>query len=79
MAPKQAMGSKLQVWNGTAAKTSGGLTKDKLMKNKHGKVVSKKKHAAGVKAAKNLPQSGQKGRGAIGSAVGGALGGFLPF
>ena len=42
-----AVGSKQQVWTGKAKHTSGGLTKDKLMKNKQGKIVSKKKHALG--------------------------------
>jgi len=33
--------AKSQVFKGRKAKTSGGLTKDKLIKNKNGKVVSK--------------------------------------
>ncbi|CAK0804893.1 unnamed protein product [Prorocentrum cordatum] len=41
--------AKSQVLKGAKMKTSGGLTKDKLMKNKRGKVVSKKQHAAGKK------------------------------
>jgi len=36
-------GSRAQVWHGTAVKTSGGLTKDQLHMNKHGRIVSKKK------------------------------------
>merc|ERR1719401_704524 len=36
-----------QVLRGTKEKTLSGLTKDKLMKNKSGKIVSKKKSAAG--------------------------------
>ena len=32
-----------EVWLGTRAKTSGGLTKAMLVKNKRGKLVSKKK------------------------------------
>ena len=32
-----------EVWRGTRAKTSGGLTKGDLIKNKRGKVVAKKK------------------------------------
>ena len=48
------IGTKLQVWNGTKEKTSGGLTKNDLVKNKRGKIVSKKKMEAGKKAfAKN--------------------------
>ena len=34
---------RLEVWRGTRKKTSGGLTKDMLTKNKRGKIVSKKK------------------------------------
>ncbi len=49
---KMRIGSKRQVWNSTAQKTSGGLTKSDLMLNKRGKVVSKKKHAIGVKRFK---------------------------
>ena len=37
-------GSRAQVWHGTAYKTSGGLTKNNLMKNKSGRIVSKSKH-----------------------------------
>lgn len=36
---------KWQVLKGSAAKTVGGLGAEDLKKNKHGKVVSKKKHA----------------------------------
>jgi hypothetical protein len=34
---------RLEVWRGTRAKTSGGLTKADLTRNKRGKIVSKKK------------------------------------
>ena len=34
---------RLDVWRGIRQKTSGGLTKDMLIKNKRGKIVSKKK------------------------------------
>ncbi len=47
------VGSKSQVWNGTAEKTSGGLKIGDLMENKNGKIVSKKQHAAGLKAFAN--------------------------
>lgn len=56
-----AVGSKVQVWNGTAKHTSGGLRKGDLMKNK-GRIVSKKKHAAGKKAIKNLIRLGYKAK-----------------
>ena len=44
------IGTKLAVWRGQAHKTSGGLTKNQLMVNKRGKVVSIKQHHAGKKA-----------------------------
>jgi hypothetical protein len=53
-----ATGSKSQVWHGTAKHTSGGLTKKDLMKTKKGRIVSKRKHAAGLKALKQLKKSG---------------------
>jgi hypothetical protein len=52
------VGSKSQVWHGTAKHTSGGLTKKDLMKTKKGRIVSKRKHAAGLKALKQLKKSG---------------------
>jgi len=49
-----SIGSKRQVWNGTAERTPGGLTKSDLIKNKRGKIVSKKKHKRGIMHS-NLP------------------------
>jgi len=40
----QTVGTRAQVWHGTAKKTSGGLTKSHLMKNKAGRIVSRAKH-----------------------------------
>ena len=57
-----AVGSKAQVWHGTAKHTSGGLTKRDLMKTRKGRIVSKKKHAAGKKALKNLIKAGYKAK-----------------
>jgi len=54
----QTIGTRAQVWHGTAKKTSGGLTKTNLMKNKHGRIVSKKKHASGKKTIKYLRKLG---------------------
>jgi hypothetical protein len=54
----QSTGSRAQVWHGTAKKTSGGLTKTNLMMNKHGRIVSRKKHASGKKTIKNLKKLG---------------------
>lgn len=51
-------GSKSQVWHGTAKHTSGGLTRKDLMKTKKGRIVSKRKHAAGLKAVKQLKKAG---------------------
>ena len=51
-------GSKSQVFHGTAKHTSGGLYRKDLMKTKNGRIVSRKKHAAGKKAIKNLRKLG---------------------
>ena len=58
----RAVGSHAEVWHGTARHTSGGLTKKDLMKNKHGRIISKKKHALGKKALKNLHKAGFKAK-----------------
>ena len=58
---RMAVGSKAQVWHGTARHTSGGLTKKDLMKHK-GRIVSRKKHALGRKALKNLVKAGYKAK-----------------
>ena len=53
-----------KVWHGTLKKTSGGLTRKDLMKNKWGRIVSKKKHKLG-KRNKFLIKAGfvtQKGK-----------------
>merc|ERR1719161_410373 len=46
--------AKSQVFKGTREKTVGGLTADSLMKNKRGKIVSKKQNAKGKRAFKNV-------------------------
>jgi len=51
------VGTKAQVWHGTALKTPGGLKKSDLMKNKHSRIVSKKKHSAGKKLMKKMMKS----------------------
>ncbi len=43
------IGSRAQVWHGTAKKTSGGLLKSDLMMNKAGRIVSKAKHITAKK------------------------------
>jgi hypothetical protein len=57
-----AVGSKASVFHGHAKHTSGGLTKRDLMKTKHGRIVSRKKHALGKKALKNLVKAGFKAK-----------------
>merc|ERR1712216_493098 len=42
--------AKLMVWRGTKEKTNGGFTKDKLMKNKAGKLVTKAQSRKGKKS-----------------------------
>lgn len=49
---KQLIGTKLQVWREKAERTSGGLYRQDLIKNKRGKIVSKKKHNLGLKSFK---------------------------
>jgi hypothetical protein len=40
---EKTIGSRAQVWHGTAKKTSGGLTKKDLTMNKRGRIVSRRK------------------------------------
>jgi hypothetical protein len=58
------IGSRAQVWHGTAYKTKGDLVKDDLMMTKRGKIVSKRKHFT-AKKEKRLEKHGyftQKGK-----------------
>jgi hypothetical protein len=41
---QERIGTRAQVYHGTAYKTSGGLVKSDLIKNKAGRIVSKTKH-----------------------------------
>ena len=62
-------GTKRQVWAGTRQKTKSGHEKSLLMKNKAGKIVTKKSHAAGKRAFKNIrgwTQAVSKARKALG-------------
>jgi hypothetical protein len=52
------IGSKAQVFHGNATHTSGGLKKGDLVKNKHGRIVSKRKQAAGFKSIHYLINAG---------------------
>jgi hypothetical protein len=38
------IGSRAQVWHGTAYKTSGGLNKTELLQTQRGRIVSRAKH-----------------------------------
>merc|ERR1719390_148853 len=53
---KVALGryAKALVFRGSKEKTVGGLTRDSLMKNKRGKIVSKRQNASGKRAWKNV-------------------------
>jgi hypothetical protein len=54
---KLLIGSRAQVWHGTAYKTAGGLIKKNLKMNKNGRIVSAKKHAT-AKKEKRLEKFG---------------------
>merc|ERR1711862_15944 len=61
--------AKAVVFRGSKAKTASGLTKSDLVKNKHGKIVSKKKLASGKKNYANIKgwtTAVQKARKALG-------------
>ena len=51
------IGTKLEVFRGHADHTVGGIKKSGLMTHK-GRIISKKKHAAGKKAIKHLRSLG---------------------
>jgi len=53
----ELVGSRAQVWHGTAYKTTGALKKSDLLKNKHDRIVSAKKHAT-AKKEKRLVKAG---------------------
>ena len=59
MSSKITTGTRAQVWHGTARHTSGGLTKSDLMKNKAGRIVSRKKHHS-AKKDNRLVKAGYK-------------------
>jgi len=59
MSSKITTGTRAQVWHGTARHTSGGLTKSDLMKNKAGRIVSRKKHMS-AKKDNRLVKAGYK-------------------
>jgi hypothetical protein len=51
------IGTRAQVWHGTAYKTTGGLCKSDLMQNKAGRIVSRAKHNT-AKREKRLVKAG---------------------
>ena len=53
------IGSRAQVWHKNAYKTSGDLTRNDLLMNKLGRIVSKKKHHT-AKKEKRLEKAGYK-------------------
>ena len=53
----ELFGSRIQVMNGTAYKTTGGLTKKDLLMNKWGRIVSAKKYKT-AKKEKRLEKAG---------------------
>lgn len=52
------VGSRAEVWHYVAHHTKSGMTRSEMTKNKHGRIVSKKKQAAGKKAIKHLRSLG---------------------
>jgi hypothetical protein len=54
---KELIGSRQQVWHGTAYKTEGGLVKSQLVMNKWGRIVSAAKHKT-AKKEKRLEKAG---------------------
>ena len=54
---KELFGSRHQVWNKTAYKTTGNLTRKHLLMNKWGRIVSNKKHFT-AKREKRLEKHG---------------------
>lgn len=56
---KMTVGSRAQVFHGTAKHTSGGLTKTQLMMNRSGRIVSRKKHHS-AKKDNRLVKAGYK-------------------
>ena len=57
MTADKTFGSRAEVFHGNAKKTTGGLTKKDLIKNKWGEIVSRKKHLT-AKKEKRLEKHG---------------------
>jgi hypothetical protein len=55
----KTVGTYAEIWHNNALRSSGGLTKKDLMYKK-GRIISRRKHAAGKKAIKRLFALGYK-------------------
>ena len=58
MEQQMTVGSKQQVYSGSAHHTPGGLKKADLVRNKHGRIVSRRKMEAGRRSLKFLTRKG---------------------
>jgi len=58
---EDAVGSRAEVWHGKVHHTKGNLTKPDLMKNKRGRIVSRRKSST-AKREKRLVKAGYKTR-----------------
>ena len=56
---KEANRQKREVWEGKRSKTASGLKRKDLMKNKDGKVVSKKQHKRGQELYRMMKKEGR--------------------
>ena len=56
------VGTRAQVFHGTAKRTAGGLSKSDLFMNKRGRIVSRRASEAGKKALRRLTRAGYKAR-----------------
>jgi hypothetical protein len=74
MVYKRIIGTRAEVWHGTAKKTSGGLTKNNLMMNKHGRIVSRSKHSTAKREMRLLKHGYGTKRGKFGYVKMGAKG-----
>ena len=57
----KTVGTYAEIWHNNALRSSGGLTKKDLMYKK-GRIISRKKHAAGKRAIKHLQKLGYKAK-----------------
>jgi len=56
------VGSRRKVWNGTAEKTKGGLTRKDLKQNKYGRIVSVKRSLRGGALQDSQPEEKNDGK-----------------